>query len=64
MYVLSLGAGGQADGLHLCFHMIKPHLGALEVAWSVFLPGHYHWLARVGCAFLLWLSMGLIHLSP
>lgn len=31
MCVPSLGAGGLADGLHLCLHMIKPHLGALEV---------------------------------
>lgn len=36
MFVLSFGAGGQADGLHSCFHIIKPV--TLEVTWSVLLP--------------------------
>lgn len=65
MFVLSFGAGGQADGLHSCFHMIKPVTLGLWSSLGVFsFPGHHHWLGRVCYAFLLWISMALTHLSP
>lgn len=65
IFVLSLGAGGQADGLHLCFHVTEAVTLRLWRSLGVYsFPGHHQWLGRVGCAFLLWLSMSSIPLSP
>lgn len=49
----------------LCFHVTEAVTLWLWRSLGVYsFPGHHHWLGGVACAFLLWLSMSSISLSP
>lgn len=61
MFVLSLGAGGQADRLHLCFHGLSqsPWGSGSHSKYTPFLVTIPGW-AGLDVPFFLWLSVGLI----